>query len=908
MQAGGTYIEICSNLNRSLFTPGDQTHQENNMVYNSQIISKNSWRVVSHNLSPVNSLIEKLYRASKKAEPNWDTYDVTNVRTITAFIKSKVDKLIALSGDNIASPNALHYVFIVPSHWKESIRQETIRPIFIESDLITVKDHPDRLLFYTDLESVYYNLQKDPVTGNTFKNGQKLVFCRFSAAEKNEILVKLDLIQSEKNNIFDFSNSMLFPKVLNSVSLPFSEKIIKGPLKEFIKRKLFPPDAVNQEKSSLKRRLNHKFQNYEIVDVIVNDIYNGDLPGMDTYNEDYPQNEQWLLERKRWKILYEEQKETLRSIRPIDIYTCAGETFLKAMKDVLSNNLTREYSLFQIDNRYLNNINLDDHILKWLYRILEYNRYVLKCIIMMTRVDIPVNSLDLGEIPKGACHGAFEAIKNSNIYSKPRILDAEISVDSSSTFLDAKVNAIVNIDISLKSTTLSLSYLNGDGLVEEISDHNQLIDEKCLPSLDRFYQVSHETTLTMKKQFVSFADQYLVDYINLLTDTEGNRVRSTASPFFIEKLLSGDPGTDEMSVSTKQKRNNIKKSTWPFKPRPYEYWFLLEGVTGTVNDFKDIIYASGLVSEDDDSTKLRVITQGEGMLPAIQKYLNLELPLKSYFVLAQLHEDHIQLTLNLTVTFPDSKGEQESIIVEDKIIPIKNIYDSFCLNVWRNLEENSDSIQLCNEHTNGVLPVETQEGFEVNLKQYILENIFKENTNLQLNKKVVLQLGKYCTCKFHLLIEDIIEVFFKPVLQEIMYYVSAIDTEEFGFGENNIFPFLKMGDIISSSHSKRILYLKKNFTEKDFVISMKLLKYKTQDNLEYNGTSTLENYVTESVSATQKSFKYSDYKSDKYIPVAISVRSQGHSSSLWFSLNVVGQRIKESESMETGEPLTLRRF
>lgn len=144
-------------------------------------------------------------------------------------------------------------------------------------------------------------------------------------------------------------------------------------------------------------------------------------------------------------MLYEEQKEALRSIRPIEIYDCIGESFLKAMKGVLSNNLTREYSLFQIDNRYLNNINLDDHVLKWLYRILEYNKHVLKCITTMTRVDIPVNSLDLGEIPKGACHGAFEAIKNSNIHSKPRILDARISVNSSSTFLDAKVNAIFNI-------------------------------------------------------------------------------------------------------------------------------------------------------------------------------------------------------------------------------------------------------------------------------------------------------------------------------------------------------------------------------------------------------------------------------------------------------------------------------
>ncbi|KAG2230312.1 hypothetical protein INT48_001078 [Thamnidium elegans] len=199
-------------------------------------------------------------------------------------------------------------------------------------------------------------------------------------------------------------------------------------------------------------------------------------------------------------------------------------------------------------------MDLDDRILKWLYRILEYNKHVLRCITTTTRVDIPSNPLELGEIPKGACHGAFEVIKNSNIYSKPRILDAGISVDSSSTFLDARVNAIINIDISLKSTTLSLSFLNEDGLVEEIVSHNQLTDEKCLPSLDPFYQVSHETTLTVKKDFLAFADKCLVGDINRLTGTEGSRFKGTENIFYIEKLLSDGPGTNEASVSTQQKK------------------------------------------------------------------------------------------------------------------------------------------------------------------------------------------------------------------------------------------------------------------------------------------------------------------------------------------------------------------
>lgn len=77
----------------------------------------------------------------------------------------------------------------------------------------------------------------------------------------------------------------------------------------------------------------------------------------------------------------------------------------------------------------------------------------------------------------------------------------------------------------------------------------------------------------------------------------------------------------------------------------------------------------------------------------------LPFPLKSFFVLAQLHEDYIQLTLNQVVTESNSNEQnQESIIIHDKSIQIPNIYDSLCLNMWNNIVKDNSLIQLCDTH------------------------------------------------------------------------------------------------------------------------------------------------------------------------------------------------------------------
>lgn len=151
---------------------------------------------------------------------------------------------------------------------------------------------------------------------------------------------------------------------------------------------------------------------------------------------------------------------------------------------------------------------------------------------------------------------------------------------------------------------------------------------------------------------------------------------------------------------------------------------LLINLFGTKEDFEDVIYASGLLRKDDDCKKLRVITQGEGILPAIQQCWKLQFPVKSFFVVAHLHEYYIRLTLNQVVT---EEGEQEAFIIRDEIIHIPNVYASLCLNMWNNIVEENSLIQLCDKHLNNelleIFSVQNQICFTRNLTRYLSNNV-----------------------------------------------------------------------------------------------------------------------------------------------------------------------------------------
>ncbi|GAA5815480.1 hypothetical protein MFLAVUS_008992 [Mucor flavus] len=362
--------------------------------------------------------------------------------------------------------------------------------------------------------------------------------------------------------------------------------------------------------------------------------------------------------------------------------------------------------------------------------------------------------------------------------------------------------------ISLGSTLFTYSLLDEDGSIQQIFNNDgQVVN---LPPLGHFYTLSNTTTLNVKERFIPFAEKYFLGDLDDFNVDDNVFMKDE-----IKAILTKHLSTGELLVSTNNPKYikafilmymvYIKEDISHKLPDQLIFdhmdtkigyavsieSMLLNNTIGTKDNLLDLIYASGLVLKDNDYKKLRITTQGERILPAIQKSLKLELPLKSYFLLCQLHEDYVQLSLHQVVTASTSEEkEQESIIVQDEIVAIPNIYDSLCESMWYNLVQNSSLIELCEMHNTSdkskildLFSSKTKKEFFIILGVHISDNVLQNNPGAQSKSDTyVVKLNNSCNCKVHFTTADIIDISCTPVLQDIActLYGSLLNKELFG--------------------------------------------------------------------------------------------------------------------------------
>ncbi|GAA5812782.1 hypothetical protein MFLAVUS_006240 [Mucor flavus] len=376
--------------------------------------------------------------------------------------------------------------------------------------------------------------------------------------------------------------------------------------------------------------------------------------------------------------------------------------------------------------------------------------------------------------------------------------------------------------ISLGSTLFTCSLLDEDGSIRQIFNHENFIADN-LPLLGNFYTFSNMTTLSVKERFITFAEKYFIGELVDSTVDDGVFMKDEIKAILTEHLSTG-----EVLVSTNNPKyikafismyivyikeeilNKLLDHLISDKLNTKIGYavsieaMLLNNTIGNKDNLRDIIFASGLVPKDNDSKKLRIITQGERILPAIQKSLKLEFPLKLYFLLCQLHENYVQLSLHQVVK--DSASEekvQEFIIVQDVTTSIPNIYDSLCASMWLNLVQDNSLIDLCETHKTSdkskILDLflsKTKKEFFAILRVHISDNVLQNNSGAQSTMDTnAVKLNSSCNCKVRLTTADIIDVSFTPVLQDIActLFASLLNKELFGnyININYLFSFIR---------------------------------------------------------------------------------------------------------------------
>ncbi|GAA5803240.1 hypothetical protein HPULCUR_008717 [Helicostylum pulchrum] len=908
-------VEMCSDSVQ--YSSVKTLKKEACIVYNKQKKTVESWGYIyftdeDQKYICIRDFREKLYQLFQRDQSTWDEDDVFLVQAISELVRLTVQEARTLPGIIIEHTDALHYVFVVPSHWQESVARNLVRSVFSQACLISAQDHEDRVLLCPEVESIYYFLER--TKKSLFQTGQRTILSRLTVVEQDTVSVKLDLV-STMDTLFDSENSLMVPKVLRSVDLSFTCQGIKNCIKEFFRRLLFDgTDSVEQD---------------ALLDDIVEFKFNIILLKANTLDkfqyDDNPSYENYVYGRSE---LSEIQKAIVRSIRPIDLCDSMRKTLFVNMTDLLSNHSEKGYKLLVLQDSYSYRVPYGYFplerrlsLLGWINIMIEYNRRSLSSTTIAIEPSVDIDPISLNCIVSGASFAAMEIVKNSSKYRKPLIIESKDVSTSSSIFLNSGPDAIVNIDLSYKSTVLSYSLMDDDGVIEKIFDHNYFTNNKALVSLSSFFNVSEEITLNVEEQFIPFADKYFSD-VGCLSQN-----KKEILPQF-KKILDSTLSTKQVLVSTTQLKyfnafmfmylvyiRELLLSKLPSQVKPDDIninvgyvvsteKMLLEETIGSTKKLKDILFASGLVQKN-DSRKLIITTQEEELVPKIQKSFELQFPVKSYFVVAQLYQDYIQLTLRQFVT-KSKEEEQESIVVQEVVVPILDIYNNLSLKMWKKLTKDQDLIQLCHLHDQSnenqiskMLSSNIRTGFSSNFKLYISSKIFAQGSDLESSDDNVIPLSAFCNCRVRLtIIPDLPQLLLRPVIKQ-----RSLLYKTFQVGRLHQ---VYTGSYVVSVTFTGLQKLKFSFSDRK-MDEETIDKIELVDDLKYEKFD-LRGAQFESIFDSSLYFKQKEYKAHRNIPMVISVESRDYSSSVKFFIKVNGQVLNQTVSPEITEPLTLMRF
>ncbi|KAG2237963.1 hypothetical protein INT48_002524 [Thamnidium elegans] len=404
----------------------------------------------------IDRFLEKLYQLYKTDKESWSQDNLFLLKTVSNFMHLSVKELREYLDEEIKDKDLLHYIFVIPSEWEEEIREVLLRPMFVQAGLISKDDHKDRLLFCSDLESLFYLIVdtiKDKISLNP---GKSTILCRNTLMEENKILIKLDLV-SIVNLMFDFSGAVLYSKIVRSNSLSFTIDDVKDSIRECLENGL---------DMSYDYFLSDTSEEADRIFLFMKPLF------ADT--------SEYSLDK--------DQEVFMKSFCLFDIFTELGKIKSNIIKDLVLSNTVKEYNMLLFCDMYSSGKYRNENLFKWLkYLLIEDFCYGTTMGKNIRDKNIEETYARYSDVLMGARRYGFDAIMNSDLNCKSRIISVKKST-ASSVFPNSKFDAVMNIDISWESTLLSFSILDENGFIEKFWNHDYFVTDS---------------------RFITFAKEYL---------------------------------------------------------------------------------------------------------------------------------------------------------------------------------------------------------------------------------------------------------------------------------------------------------------------------------------------------------------------------------------------------------------
>ncbi|KAG2208760.1 hypothetical protein INT47_007859 [Mucor saturninus] len=259
--------------------------------------------------------------------------------------------------------------------------------------------------------------------------------------------------------------------------------------------------------------------------------------------------------------------------------------------------------------------------------------------------------------------------------------------------------------------------------------------------------------------------------------------------------------------------------------------YLLDNVFGSMKQLEKLFYASGILHNDDNLRKAKFSIHGEEILPAIQQKLkDLKFKMKSYFFVAQLYANHIQLSLHQVVKLATPGEVAASIVIQNRTIYIDDVYDALCKEIWKNLQSNCQ-IDYCPthiEHNFGMY--QAYENICQKLKLCVIALLERNKTNLDgMDSEIKLSTtNNKCACSINISFRNIIEVGLKSVLKNVATIIGSSLTNKEIFANYETNYIFMLGDPFQLSYGSSIHTVYTQMLQKEINNSIYLKEKDTQ--------------------------------------------------------------------------------
>ncbi|GAA5799293.1 hypothetical protein HPULCUR_004704 [Helicostylum pulchrum] len=811
-----------------------------------------------------------------------------------------------------------------------------------------------------------------------FRKGEESILCRVASSE-NIASIEFDLIAPQYSQL-DVSEAILFPRVLQSKKVSLSVDYFKKKVREFIENKMIEKQCEDKVPERIVNFVLNYFSQRKY-------FYSRGISEYSNYYMFKTTNlTDWQLGDTLTKIIQSiEVNDIFDQIDQID-QTEGVKTITEAIKLVIPNS-TKKRTLV-LSHRYFSSNEQVPPLVPWLENFLEYRKKSLKySIVSVTSGYKPTEHISLPNIMAGAATRASQVLRNANVKAVPYELlkdRSQVNRESpSSIFTDKKQNATIFMDISLEETLVTYSSLDDNGNIENICDNSHF----KLPPLSKFFYISNGANLKVNKEIISFIDKDLaidLDYFSKYdrqikkdeTDqpskhkgnepdeyffTQRNQ-RKDYLTFIIERLLDADSSVEKKLTNTRQQKYirtflliylshlnevilNVKSIVDNSNGKPQVgnpnigyvisvEKMLLDNLAGTKENFKEIVFASGVVRETDRTKKLKVITRGEE-LSYVKKNIthdNSDPLSKDKKPISLRCNDTCECRVDLSVRdiiylafVPAFKEIATTIFTvianKDESGNYMNIYCVFGL-IYFNRNEKFQKV-LANLLKEEV--VQCTDGKEIEVRCFVVPELPGQFSQPKIGQRSLLyqefQVGSLSQVSSETY--GFFATYLKGAMEEIdcSYTDNKSGKKVTKMYKNHIFPLLKKGEIIDSFGLNKTFFLdcqniaeqiaaeqstaeqsttKRTITKQTFNIG--LYKLKKLDNVKDDERAPKTTNFWDEL----KNFTLTDYSKR---PIMISIRPNVYSPLLDFSVKFVGQDIasKEEYCVKVGESMTIAR-